>query len=190
MNPRGTLVVISAPSGGGKNAIIRELLKLFPGSTRFVTTTTRLPREGERSGIDYHFVSEQNFKQMIEDGAFIEYNFYAGNYYGSEKIKLEETLNTSSLVFAPLDINGKKQLDSVNFFHISIFLLPEDLNILKNRIVHRGGLTAEEISARMNLADDEIAEAKKYDLSVINPDGNMHEAVAQIQQFLEGRLLA
>lgn len=188
MNPRGTLVVISAPSGGGKNAIIRELLKLFPGSTRFVTTTTRAPREGERAGIDYHFVSEQNFKQMIEQGAFIEYNFYAGNYYGSEKTKLEETLNTSSLVFAPLDINGKKQLDALGFGHIALFLLPEDLSILKDRILHRGGLTNDEIAARMQLADDEIAEAKKYDLALVNPDGNMHEAVAQIQQFLQKRL--
>lgn len=184
----GTLVVISAPSGGGKNAIIRELLKLFSGSTRFVTTTTRSPREGEKDGVDYHFVSVAAFEKMKENGNFIEYNFYAGNYYGSEKSKLEETLSTSSLVFAPLDINGKKQLDKLSFPHVSIFLLPEDLSILKNRITHRGGLTPGEIAARMQVADEEVEEAKKYDLALVNPDGNMHEAVKQIQEFLQKRI--
>lgn len=187
---QGTLVILSAPSGGGKNAIMRELMKLFPGSTRFVTTTTRAPREGEREQVDYHFVSTEKFQQMIEEGAFIEYNFYAGNYYGSEKSRLEENLATSPLVFAPLDVNGKKQIDASNVPHISIFLLPESLDILRQRIIHRGGLTTEEIDARMKTGEAELEEAKRYDLAVINQDGEMRNTVEEIAKFLEARLNA
>lgn len=187
---KGILVIVSAPSGGGKNAIIRELIKLFPGSTRFVTTTTRDPRVGEVEGIDYYFVTDERFKQLIDRGEMIEYNFFAGNYYGSEREKLENTLKNHNLTFATLDVNGKKHLQDQGIEHLSIFLLPDNIEVLRERVARRGGLSPEQIDMRMHEAEAEIALAHTYDLPLINPDGNMHEAVAQIQQFLEERLLA
>jgi len=180
----GILVIISAPSGGGKNAIIRDLTKIFPGSTRFVTTTTREPREREVDEVDYHFVTVEQFKEMIVQGDLLEYNFYAGNYYGSEKKKLEDTLEQNSITFATLDVNGKKQLDDLKFPNISIFLLPQSIDILRERIANRGGLTPEEIDMRMHVAEEEIEVGKTYDFPIVNEDGNMKETISQIQQFL------
>jgi len=188
MNQAGTLVVVSAPSGGGKNAVIRELTKLFSNSTRFITTTTREPREREVDGVDYHFVTAEQFKDMIEKGELLEYNFYAGNYYGSEKKRLEDTLQNYTITFSTLDVNGKKQLDALNFPHISIFLLPESIEILRERIESRGGLTPEEMDMRMHLAEEEVEVGKTYDFPIVNQDGDMRNTVQQIQKFLEEKL--
>lgn len=184
----GNLVIISAPSGGGKNAIIRDLTKIFSGSTRFVTTTTREPREREVNGVDYYFVTVEQFKDMITKGELLEYNFYAGNYYGSEKNKLEETLKNHTITFSTLDVNGKKQLDALHVPHISIFLLPESIAILRERIANRGGLTQEEIDMRMHVAEEEVKVGETYDFPLINEDGKMKQTTDQIQKFLEERL--
>lgn len=186
----GQLVVISAPSGTGKNAIIRDLLKLFPHTTRLVTTTTRDPRPGEVNGVDYHFVSENQFQKMIEDGEFLEYNNYADNWYGSEKQKLEKDLENNEFVFSTLDVNGKHSLESLHYPHISIFLLPDDIDVLDDRIRHRGGQSEEDIEKRIVIAHDEIAEAKKYDFQVVNHEGKMQETVDQIVNFLKTQQIA
>lgn len=181
----GKLVVISAPSGTGKNAIIRELLKLFPNTTRLVTTTTRDPRPGEQNGIDYHFVSETEFQNMLSSGEFLESNNYAGNWYGSEKQKLEEDLLHNEFVFSTLDVNGKKSLDTIAYPHIAIFLLPDSIAMLDDRIRHRGGESESDIEKRIAIAHDEIAEAGNYDFQVVNKEGEMYKTVKQIQEFLK-----
>ncbi len=181
----GKLVIISAPSGTGKNAIIRELLKLFPNTTRLVTTTTRDPRPGEKNGIDYHFVSEMEFQNMLSSGEFLESNNYAGNWYGSEKQKLQKDLSQHEFVFSTLDVNGKKSLDKISFPHISIFLLPDSIDMLDDRIRHRGGESESDIEKRIAIAHDEIAEAGNYDFQVVNTEGEMYKTVKQIQEFLK-----
>lgn len=181
----GQLVVISAPSGTGKNAIIRDLLKLFPNTTRFVTTTTRDPRPGEVHGIDYHFVSVEDFQNMILGGEFLEYNNYADNWYGSEKQKLDADVEANEFVFSTLDVNGKQSLDKILYPHISIFLLPDNIDTLDDRIRHRGGQSEEDIEKRIAIAHDEIAEAAKYDFQVVNHEGKMKETVDQIAAFLK-----
>jgi guanylate kinase len=181
----GKLVVISAPSGTGKNAIIRELLKLFPNTTRLVTTTTRDPRPGEKNAVDYHFVSETEFQNMLQAGEFLESNNYAGNWYGSEKQKLEKDLEDNEFVFSTLDVNGKKSLEKIFYPHIAIFLLPDSIDVLDDRIRHRGGESEEDIEKRIALAHDEIAHASKYDFQVVNKEGEMYQTVQQIQEFLK-----
>lgn len=181
----GQLVVISAPSGTGKNAITRELLKLFSNTTRLVTTTTRDPRPGEVNGVDYHFVSVEDFQNMILSDEFLEYNNYAGNWYGSEKQRLETDLEKNEFIFSTLDVNGKNSLDKISYPHISIFLLPDTLDVLDDRIRHRGGQSEEDIEKRIVIAHDEIAEAAKYDFQVVNHEGKMKETVDQITAFLK-----
>lgn len=180
----GTLVVISSPSGGGKNTIINRLLQLFPNSTRFITTTTRIPRVQEKNGRDYHFVSHEAFEQLRDENKLVEYNFYAGEYYGSEKERLNEDLQKFDWVFVALDVNGKKNLDKLKIAHRSIFLLPESLDVFRDRIIQRGSVTPEALEERMEIARQELQEAKKYDFQIVNPQGNIQEAVEGIVGFL------
>ncbi|OGH66652.1 MAG: guanylate kinase [Candidatus Magasanikbacteria bacterium RIFCSPHIGHO2_02_FULL_41_13] len=181
----GKLLVISAPSGTGKNTIIRELLKLFPNTTRLVTTTTRDPRPGEKNGVDYHFVTEVKFQDMLARGEFLESNNYAGNWYGSERQKLEQDLEKNEFVFSTLDVNGKKSLDKISYPHIAIFLLPDSIDTLDDRIRHRGGESEEDIVKRIAIAHDEMALADTYDFQVVNTEGKMYKTVEQIQEFLK-----
>ncbi len=185
---QGLLVVISSPSGAGKNTIIRRLMHIFPSSVRFVTTTTRSPRPREISGEDYFFVTKEDFEHMKQRNKFIEYNVYSGEYYGSEKEKLEYVLNKYPMVFAALDVNGKMHLDKLNIPHISIFILPESQDILRQRIQIRGGVGEEDLKQRLFLAEQELAVAKNYDFQVVNPQGDIESAVHSIQNFLQARL--
>jgi len=180
----GKLVIISSPSGGGKNAIIRRLVELLPESTRFITTTTRSPRPQEIPGKDYFYVARDMFEQMITEKKLVEYNLYAGEYYGTEKEKLERVLEKYQYVFAALDVNGKRALEEKAIPHVSIFLLPESLDILKERIKARGGVGQASLEERLEAVDDELAQAHIYDLQVVNPQGNMESAVTQIVDYL------
>jgi guanylate kinase len=181
----GQFIIISAPSGTGKNAIIRDLLKIFSSSTRFITTSTRDPRPMERNGVDYHFVSLDQFESMRQKNEFLECNNYAGNWYGSERKRLEEGLARYEYVFSTLDVNGKRSLDVLNFPHTAIFLLPDNLEILDDRIRNRGGEAENDIEKRISIAHDEIAEAKNYDFQVVNKEGKMAETVDQIVAYLQ-----
>lgn len=184
----GTLVIISSPSGGGKDSVINALLQRFPTAIRLLTTTSRPMRPGNREGVDYHFVSENEFKQMIASGEFIEHNFYAGNYYGSERARVESTLASHPIAFTQIEVNGKHSIDKTNIPHLSIFLLPESLEILKNRIEKRGGITPELIAERLAIAEKEIAESEDYDYKIVNYEGKFEETVDKIAQILTERL--
>lgn len=181
----GKLIVISSPSGTGKNSIIRRLVEIFPNSTRFVTTTTRDPRPGEEPGKDYFFVTQEQFDRMLREDKFIEYNKYAGEWYGSEKEKLGLVLQKYDLVFLALDVNGKQSLETLNIPHVSIFLIPESVEALEQRIEARGGVTKQELKKRMETAKEEMKAADKYDVQVVNPEGKMELAVQKIISFLQ-----
>lgn len=185
MKQKGLLVVISAPSGGGKDSVIRELLKRIPNSARCLTTTSRPPRPGNVEGVDYHFVSEAEFLDNIERGAFVEYNKYAGNYYGTEKSVLDRALETYDVVYTQVETNGKRSFDRLKIPHLSIFLLPESLEVLRNRIIARGGHTREEIDERLLIAQQQIAEAGIYDLVIVNEQGRFDHTVAQVIQAIQ-----
>ncbi len=185
MKTNGTLAIISAPGGGGKNSIISELLKRIPNATRFVTTTTRSMRPAEREAQDYYFISRPEFEEKIVAGDFVEYNEMVGNLYGTDRIRLTEALRNHAIVFAALDVNGKRSLDTASFPHLSIFILPDSLDALGARIRRRGGMTEEQISARLTLAKQEIADAVTYDYHVVNHEGKMMDTVAEILEILQ-----
>lgn len=184
----GTLIVLSSPSGGGKNVIIRRLLEIFPESRRFSTTTTREPRLQEVVGKDYFFVTRGEFEQMIQENKLVEYNLYAGEYYGTEKEKLENMLKKYDYVFVAIDVNGKQALEKQGIPHQSIFLLPESLEVLRQRIQSRGGIGSEDLAQRLTVAKEELSKAKNYDLQVVNPQGNIESAVDKIVVFLQGEV--
>ncbi len=187
-NKQGQLIIISSPSGGGKDSVIRELLKIFPNSTRLITTTSRPPRPGNVNDVDYHFINQQQFIEKIKNGDFLEYNTYAGQYYGTEKSKLTQTLERYDLVFTQIEVNGKHNLDKNGIKNTSIFLLPENLEILKKRIQRRGGLTPKIIAERLKTATKEIADSADYDYRLINKNGKMAETVSEIVAIIRSML--
>src|SRR3989339_783825 len=108
---KGLLVIISSPSGGGKDSVINAILKKIPNSARLLTTTSRQPRPDQKEGIDYHFISLKKFKEKIKRDKFVEYNFYADNYYGVEKKVLNKTLKNNDLILSQIEVNGKHNFD-------------------------------------------------------------------------------
>lgn len=184
----GLLFVISAPSGGGKDAVIAKLLERIPNSNRLITTTSRAPRPGERDGVNYYFLSADEFKKKITNDEFVEYNFYAENYYGAEKNILNRFLKNNGVIFATTEVNGKHNFDKLKIANIGIFLLPESLKILKDRIERRGGTSTESINERLRLATNEIEEAKDYQYHVVNKDGAMDETVDKIEEIVRREL--
>lgn len=184
----GLLVIISSPSGGGKDSVIRGLFEKIPNSIKFLTTTTRPPRPGEKNGIDYHFVSREDFEKMIKNNEMVEYNVYADNYYGTEKTRLDELLSNNSVVFSNIEINGKRNFDKAVRENLSIFLLPESLEILRQRIEARGGLTPDIIEKRLETAKKEIAESDIYDFKIVNYQGKLDETIEKTAKIINDRL--
>jgi guanylate kinase len=185
----GHLIVISAPGGGGKDSVIRGLLATLPDCVRNVTTTSRPMRTGEVNGRDYYFLSAESFKQKIEQGDFIEYNFLTGNYYGIERNRLNELLNNHRLVITQADINGKQALDRDGIPHLAIFLLPDNLEVLRSRLEKRGSMTPEQISERLRIADIEMQSAPNYDLRIVNREGKLDETIRELAKIITERTI-
>jgi len=183
--PQGKLVIISSPSGGGKDSVINALLKIIPNSVRLITTTSREPRPGNQNGVDYYFVSVAEFENKIKNNEMVEYNKYAGNYYGIEKKNLTAALANNDWVFTQIEVNGKQHLDEQNIPNISIFLLPESLEILAKRIRRRGGVNEDKIQERLKIAQNEIDKSVIYDYQVVNVEGKFEETIAKIREILQ-----
>lgn len=181
---KGKLVIISSPSGGGKDSVINALLRVMSASVRLITTTSRFPRPGNQDGIDYYFISPVEFEKKIKNNEFLEYNNYAGNYYGIEKKNLDEALEKYEWVFTQIEVNGKQHLDEVGIENISIFLLPESLDILAGRIRRRGGVDENKIQERLKIAQNEMDKSTSYDFQIVNEDGKFEETVAKIREIL------
>lgn len=183
------LVIISSPSGGGKDAVIQKLLEIFPNSAKLVTTTTRAPRPDEENGISYFFVSKPEFEEKIKNGDFIEYNLYAENWYGTDKRRVAEMTAKYDLVFTNIEVNGKQNFDKAGIKNLSIFLLPESMDMLKERIQHRGQMDEKTLSERMKTAEKELEQSKTYDFKVMNKQGKLDETAAEVAEIV-GKALA
>lgn len=182
--PKGKLVIISSPSGGGKDAVINALLKIFPNSARLVTTTSRPPRPGNKEGADYFFISKADFESKIKQDDFWEHNIYSGNYYGIEKTRLGESLKKYNLVFTQIEVNGKHNLDKKGIEHVAIYLLPENPDVLRERIRRRGGLNEAQIEERLKIAQKEIEESVDYDYRIVNVQGKLEETVQKVAEII------
>lgn len=184
----GLLVVISSPSGGGKDTVINALLKKIPHSARLISTTTRLPRPKNKDGVDYNFITPEEFKNKIKNGDFLEYNIYVGNYYGTDEKMLKEKLSEHPVVFTQIETNGKHNLDKKNIKNLSIFLMPEKISDLKKRIEKRGGISQDEIRERLRVTDEQIAQSTDYDYHVINVEGKLEETIAEVEKIIKNYL--
>jgi len=184
----GLLIIISSPTGGGKDAVIARLLKIFPNSARLVTTTSRAPRPSDKEGVTYHFISPEDFASKIKEGYFLEYNNCVGNYYGTPKKYLNDLLQKYDLVFSNLDVNGKHSMDKLDVNNLAFFLLPESMAILRQRAEKRGGMTNKMIQDRIKLAAEEMAKSKDYDYQITNYEGKLRQTTDSIAAIIKKHL--
>lgn len=169
---RGNLYVVSAPSGGGKTSLTRALVPLLAEqgirAVISVSYTTRAPRPGEQDGVHYHFVTEQRFIEMIENGDFFEHAEVFGRRYGTGRAKTEELLAAGADVILDIDWQGGRQVRKLAPDAQGIFILPPSLPELERRLRGRGQDSDEVIAGRMRQAQDEISHYDEYGHLVVN----------------------
>jgi len=167
----GVVLVLSGPSGAGKSSLIKEIENEIGEYHFSISTTTRAPRGSEVNGVDYYFVSEEEFKKDIEDEYFLEYALVHGNYYGTSIKPVKKALAEGKLVIFDIDVQGnvaiKNRLGDIT---TSVFITPPTLLELKNRLVNRSTDTQEVIDKRLIMAKREIQRVSEYDFVVVNDD--------------------
>ena len=180
---RGTLIVISAPSGAGKGTVISKLLEKENNLWLSVSATSRAPRTNDIEGETYYFYSKEEFENKIKEGYFLEYAEYARNYYGTPKKFIEEKLNEGIDVILEIEIQGAMQIKNLIPESIFIFIMPPTLEELKRRLVGRNTDSKEKIIERFKIAYKEINEVSKYNYVVVNDE--VDNAVSKIQAIIK-----
>lgn len=165
---RGLLIVVSGPSGAGKGTICENLLKTKKYIHPSVSTTTREPRDGEIAGVNYNYISKEEFEEKIKNDDFLEYAKVYDNYYGTPRDFVIEKLAKGEDVLLEIDIQGALQVRQKFPEGIFVFILPPSMKELKNRIINRGSETKESLEKRFTSAFKEIKFLKKYDYFIIN----------------------
>ncbi|RMD80010.1 MAG: guanylate kinase [Gammaproteobacteria bacterium] len=165
---RGTLYVVSAPSGAGKTSLVRALVERVPGLALSVSHTTRPPRPGERDGVHYHFVDPDTFRRMAEEGAFLEHAQVFGHCYGTSRAWVEGRLAEGVDVILEIDWQGARQVRAALPGTVGIFILPPSLKVLEQRLRTRGQDSEETIRRRLAEAVAEMRHYAEYDYVVVN----------------------
>lgn len=187
MSRRGTLFVVSAPSGTGKDTVVRELLARHPELGFSVSATTRKPRPGEQEGVDYYFVSPERFSEMIEKNEFLEYAEYTSASYGTPAGPVDEALDSGRDMILVIEMTGARWVQVKRPDAVLIFLVPPSFEELERRLRGRGTETEEQIEARMKKARTEVAQMGGYDYIVINDE--LSDAVADVEAIVRAERL-
>ncbi|MBO5971753.1 MAG: guanylate kinase [Alistipes sp.] len=185
----GKLVIFSAPSGSGKTTIVKELLKRFDCFEFSISATSRQPRGQEQNGIDYHFMTNEEFKSRVERGEFIEWEeVYAGTCYGTLKSEMERIWAKGNVIIFDVDVMGGINLKRLfGEDACSVFIMPPSVEELERRLRGRGTDTEEVIMKRIAKAEFELSKASEFDYTVVNDvlEDAVEQTVAIISQFLK-----
>ena len=166
----GRVIVLSAPSGSGKGTVIGKLLKINPNISPSISYTSREPRSGELNGIHYYFVSKTIFRQMIDNGGFIEWDIYQGDYYGTRKENIHKLIDSGADVIFDITIKGAYAIKKHFPQSALVFLLPPSFEELEKRLRNRGTESESKIIGRLKEARGEIQSLEMFDYYIVNED--------------------
>ena len=185
---RGQLVVISGPSGAGKTSVCRAL-KQSPEVEFSVSATTRAMRDGERDGVDYHFLSREDFQRRLGENQFLEWATYNGNLYGTPRWPMDQALAQGRTFLVEIEVKGTRQLRERGQEGLYVFIAPPSIAELRRRLQLRGSNDAVEIEQRVRIAEDELAAAREtvagrplYDVILENRD--LDQTIGAVQALL------
>ena len=180
----GKLVIFSAPSGSGKTTIVKELLKKFPQFEFSISATSRAPRGSEKNGVDYFFLSADEFREAIAQDRFVEWEeVYTDMYYGTLRSEVERIWNKGNVIIFDVDVMGGLNLKRIFVEQAcAIFIMPPSIEALRERLIGRGTDSPEKIEQRVAKADFELAKAPEFDHVVVNDD--LEEAIRETTEII------
>ena len=180
---KNIMVILSSPSGVGKTTLTKKIQQKYQSFKISVSHTTREPRSNEVDGVDYHFISQKKFKELIKENKFYEYAEIFGNFYGTSKKNVDTDIKKNDLIF-DIDWQGTKQLSKFkNLKLIKIYLITENKEELKKRLIKRNQNTEKEVEKRFNSFDEDIKHWNDYDYIIINK--NLDVCFKQIENIIE-----
>ena len=186
MKNKGLLLVVSAPSGCGKGTILGEILK-DDSFYYSISATTRAPREGEQDGVNYHFITKEEFEQRIAQGGMLEYAQYCGNYYGTPKKEVEQMRDAGRDVILEIEVEGAMKVRALCPDAVFLFIAPPSVEELRRRLNKRGTEAAEVIEERVSQAARELSYADRYDYIIVN--GELEKAIQDFRTVVRAEKL-
>ncbi|BAS27433.1 guanylate kinase [Limnochorda pilosa] len=188
---RGFLVVLSAPSGAGKNTVLARVLPRLEHLTYSVSCTTRPARPGERDGVDYYFLSDEEFDRRVSTGDFLEWAWFCGHRYGTPRAFVEERTARGETVIMDIDVQGSAQVKRNWPGAVLVFLLPPSLEELRRRLTRRGSDGAAAVEGRLRAAREELRAVAEYDYVIINDEldraARLLEAIIRAERLKTAR---
>ena len=179
---RGTLFVVSSPSGGGKGTIIRHVLDVVGNLSYSVSFTTRAPRQTEVDGREYFFVNRETFDEMVAAGEFLEWAIVHGNFYGTSKKQILEETGAGADIVLEVDVQGAASVRQLLMDSVSVFILPPSYEVLRQRLIARGTDSPEELEVRLRNAPEELKQYSAFDYVIINDE--IERAAGQLASII------
>jgi guanylate kinase len=178
--------VITGPSGVGKGTLIRGLMERIPGLQLSVSATTRSPRAGERDGVDYHFLADEDFERRVRAGEFVEHAHYAGRRYGTLRSELEKRVRAGVPVVLEIEVQGARQVRAALPGAVLVFIAPPSLEALRARLAGRGTDDDEEVARRLAVAEEELQARGEFGHVVVND--RLEDALDELTAIVKAEL--
>jgi len=178
--------VITGPSGVGKGTLIRGLMERLPELELSVSATTRAPRPGERDGVDYHFLSREEFDRRVADNEFVEHADYAGRRYGTLRSELEDRVSAGVPVVLEIEVQGARQVRSSMPEAVQVFIAPPSLEALRTRLIGRGTDDSAEVERRLRVAEQELSAQPEFAHVIVND--RLDDALERLARIVQGAL--